>query len=345
MAALSLKQETVAVVASQTTQQAAAWYRRLNQKKNAAIDSVPLIKNAKEKIRSFDRKLTEKWGKAYTKGRNILTGSALFFAAGYVGTPALVALGTYNAVKAIKPMIKDYQQQKKQGNVSGLIDFMKKNPKKTASSIGFATLGSATIGCGIAGAATGKAIARTGLAVMVARPEAKQLWSTIKKFTTGRASKKDVLQDSLVLSTTIGAYIAGSSWGDSISADHGILHHDGSSPDMSHGAADYSGMNHGAASVSANMGDSSGISVAIKGADKNNSRSPAMQIAALNPAADQKKGSDPTQMTPQKNIPTNSPAKPRNKANLHTKINHIFAAQLQAKANRNALKKAAAATR
>ena len=50
MAVLSLKQQTIENFAANATQQAMMVHRRVNQKKNGAIESVPLLKKMKEKI-------------------------------------------------------------------------------------------------------------------------------------------------------------------------------------------------------------------------------------------------------------------------------------------------------
>ena len=50
MAVLSLKQQTIENFAANATQQAMMVHRRVNQKKNGAIESVPLLKKMKEKV-------------------------------------------------------------------------------------------------------------------------------------------------------------------------------------------------------------------------------------------------------------------------------------------------------
>ena len=332
MAVLSLKQETVEAFASQTTQKAASCYRRISQKKEDLLDYVPLLKKAKEKIRSFDQEMAEKFGKPYTKTRNIAAGIGMFFVAGQMGAPGLIALGTINAAKAIKPLLKEAEQQRQEGKVSGLIDYIKKNPKQSARSITVASLGAAAIGCGIAEAATGKMISRIGLTAVVVAPEIKNLYSTTKNWCKGTASFKDVRRDMAVVGLSAVAFFSGNAFGHhSETADHSVFDND-----LSH-----DGMDHGTSAVSAEVDHSSGISVSVKGADKNKTPSSATQTAALSPVSDQKKVSESIQRKLQNSISNHSSATPEVKTDFHSKIKSVFTAQLQAKANNRALQQAA----
>ncbi len=265
MAKLSLKQETVEAFAANATQKAAMIQRRVSQKKNDVIEAVPLLNRMKEKISSFDQKMTDKFGKNYTKTRNILMGIGKFYIAGQIGGPALVALGTINAVKAVKPLIKEAEEQRKEGKVSGLIDYMKKNPKDTAKTLLSASLGAAVIACGLNGALTAKQVMRAGVAALVVTPEVQTLASTAKQWTHGKATFKDVAREAATVSLSMGAFVAGSNW--------------------SHGSTDNSFSDHGTASVSssADMEISHDIAVPISKADKNPLRPKAagLQMALL----------------------------------------------------------------
>lgn len=245
MAKLSLKQETIEAFASDVTQKAAMVHRRVSQKKNSILESIPLLNKMKEKVTAFDKKMTDRFGKNYTKTRNILIGVGKFYVAGQIGGPALVALGAINMARALKPMIKEAEEERKAGKVTGLIDFMKKNKKESAQTILVASLGAAVIGCGLAGAANGKLVARAGVAALVVVPEMKVLASTTKKWAHGDASFRDVARDMATVGISVGAFISGTQWG----------HHSG----------DHSGMEAGAGSVHA---DSPDIAVPISKADK-----------------------------------------------------------------------------
>ena len=250
MAVFSLKQETVEAFAANATQKAAMIQRRVSQKKNDVIESVPLLNKMKEKISAFDQKMTDKFGKNYTKTRNILMGVGKFYIAGQLGGPALVALGTINAVKAVKPLIKEAEEQRKEGKVSGLIDYMKKNPKDTTKALLSASLGAAVIACGLNGALTAKQVMRAGVAALVVTPEAKTLASTTKQWVNGEATLKDVMRETATVGLSVGAFVAGSNW-HLTGTDHG-------------------GLEHGAASISssANMEIPHDIAVPISKADK-----------------------------------------------------------------------------
>ena len=114
MARLSLKQETIEAFAATATQNAAMIQRRVSQKRNKIIDSVPLLKTIKDKVTEFDKKMTNRFKNNYTKIRNMAMGIGKYYIAGQIGGPALVALGTYNAVKALKPMFREAEQQRKE---------------------------------------------------------------------------------------------------------------------------------------------------------------------------------------------------------------------------------------
>lgn len=212
MSRLSLKQETIEAFASNVTQKAAMLQRRITQKKNDVINSVPLLKAMKDKITDFDQKMTDKYGKNYTKTRNILTGVGKFYIAGQIGGPALVALGVINTAKALKPMLKAAEEKRQKGEVSGLIDFMKKNRKESVRTLVSASLSSAVIACGLAGATHGKLAARIGIAALVVAPEMKTLTATTKQWVRGEATFKDVARDATTIGISMGAFISGTHW-------------------------------------------------------------------------------------------------------------------------------------
>ena len=212
MSRLSLKQETIEAFASDVTQKAAVLQRRLTQKKNDIINSVPLLKAMKDKVTDFDQKMTDKYGKNYTKTRNILTGVGKFYIAGQIGGPAIVALGAINTAKALKPMLKAAEEKRQKGEVSGLIDFIKKNPKESARTFVSASLSSAVIACGLAGAMHGKLAARIGVAALVVAPEMKTLTATTKQWVRGEATFKDVARDAATIGISMGAFISGTNW-------------------------------------------------------------------------------------------------------------------------------------
>lgn len=249
MAKLVLKQETVEAFAANATQKAAMIQRRVAQKKNKAIESVPLLNKMKEKVSAFDQRMTDEFGKNYIKTRNILTGVGKFYIAGRIGGPALIALGTINAVKAIKPLIKEAEEQRKEGKVSGLIDFIKKNPKDTTKTLLSASLGAAVIACGLNGELAAKQAMRGGIVALVAAPEIKSLVLTTKQWAQGKATLKDVGREMTTVGISIGAFLAGNDW--------------------HHGGADHGGLEHGTASAShsADMEVSHDVAVPISKAN------------------------------------------------------------------------------
>lgn len=233
MAKLSLKKESIEAFASNATQKAAMVHRRVSQKKNKIIESVPLLNKMKEKVSAFDQKMSDRFHN-YKKVRNLVVGAAKFYVAGQIGGPALVALGAINAVKAIKPLIKTAEEKRQSGEVSGLLDYMKKNPKETIKHLAMASLGAAVVGCGLSGQSTGKLVARTGVAAMVVAPEMKELISTTKKWAKGDASFKNVAGAFVTVGITAGSFVFGTEMGHS-GAD---AHHIDASFD--HGAASFS---------------------------------------------------------------------------------------------------------
>ncbi len=212
MVKLSISQSTVESFAANSTQKAMMIHRRLTQKKNGVIESVPLLKKTKEKITEFDQKMTERFGKNYTKIRNIAVGVGKFYLAGQLGAPGLIALGTINTVKAIKPMIKAAKEQREAGQVSGILDFIKKNPKNCAKTMLSASLGAAVIGCGLAHATGAKLCSRAGVAALVIIPEVKSLKETTKQWIKGEAPFKNIINDIATVGLSAGAFVAGSDW-------------------------------------------------------------------------------------------------------------------------------------
>ena len=204
-----LKQETVEAFAANATQKAEMIHERVSQKKKKIFEAVPLLNKIKEKISAFDKNLTERWGKNYTKVRNILTGVGKFYIAGHIGGPALVALGAINTVKALKPMLKEAEKERKEGKVTGLLDFIKKKPKECGKTMLAASLGAAVVACGLAGAANGKFISRVGIATLVVVPEIKALASTAKDWVRGKRQFKDVARDIATVGISVSAFIAG----------------------------------------------------------------------------------------------------------------------------------------
>lgn len=195
MALLSLKQETIENFAANATQQAMMVHRRVNQKKNNALESAPLLKKMKEKITEFDQAMTKRLGKNYTKVRNITIGVGKFYVAGQFGGPGLIALGAINATKAVKPLLKHAEEQRQAGKVSGLFDYISQNRKETARTLAAASLGAGAIAFGLSGMLNAKFATRAAATALVIVPEMKVLGETVQEIVNGKKTAKEALND------------------------------------------------------------------------------------------------------------------------------------------------------
>lgn len=212
MPVLTLKQSTVENFVAATTRRAMIWHARLSEKRSKLIDSVPLLKKTRDRINAFDRKMTARFGKNYTKTRNIAIGVGKFFVAGQFGGAGMAALLAYNAVKAVDPMMKIAERQRQEGRVTGIFDFIRKHPKQSAATFLAASLGVSAIACGLAGASGAKLASRAGTAAMITLPEMRALFSTARKWAAGKASFKDIARDAATVGLSVGAFVSGSAW-------------------------------------------------------------------------------------------------------------------------------------
>lgn len=130
MPVLTLKQSTVENFVAATTRRTMIWHARLSEKRNKLIDSVPLLKKTRDRINAFDRKMTARFGKNYTKTRNIAIGVGKFFVAGQFGGAGMLTLLAYNAVKAVDPMMKIAERQRQEGRVTGILTSSENTPNK-----------------------------------------------------------------------------------------------------------------------------------------------------------------------------------------------------------------------
>lgn len=261
MAHLSLKQETIEAFAAHATQQAMMIHRRMNQKKNRLLDSVPLLKKMREEIKRFDQEMTKRLGKNYTKVRNIMVGIGKFYIAGKFGGPGIIALGTINAAKAVKPLLKNAEMARREGKVSGLFDYMRKNRKEASRTLTGASLGAGAIAFGLAGMLDAKFITRAAATALIVIPEMKALKGTVDDIISGKKTTKqafkDLGRDMLTVGISAASFIAGNySY---------LLHENGHTP-----VGTEAETNTG----TTESGHSGGPSIGVKGADKTDSKKP-----------------------------------------------------------------------
>ena len=261
MAHLSLKQETIEAFAAHATQQAMMIHRRVNQKKNKLLDSFPLLKKMREEIKRFDQEMTKNLGKNYTKVRNIMVGAGKFYIAGKFGGPGIIALGTINAAKAVKPLLKNAEMARREGKVSGLFDYMRKNRKEASRTLTGASLGAGAIAFGLAGMLDAKFITRAAATALIVIPEMKALKGTVDDIINGKKTTKqafkDLGRDMLTVGISAASFIAGNySY---------LLHGNGHTP-----VGTEAETNTG----TTESGQSNGVSVGVKGADKTDSKKP-----------------------------------------------------------------------
>lgn len=296
MAPFSLKQETIETFAANATQQAMMVHRRVNQKKNSAIESVPLLKKMKEKITEFDQEMTKRLGKNYTKVRNIAVGVGKFYVAGQFGGPGIIALGAINAAKAVKPLLKNAEEQRQAGNVSGLFDYISKNRKEASKTLAAASLGAGAIVFGLSGMLNAKFVTRAAATALVVAPEMKALKETMQDIVSGKKTVKqafnDLGRDILTVGISAASFIAG---------NYGYLaEHGGHGTETTAAPGTGTEANPATTGVTnagtgmgteANAGSESsgGVSVGVKGADKTGTKkTPAQKTAGRQEKTDSK---------------------------------------------------------
>ncbi|MGN1080422.1 MAG: hypothetical protein ACI4TE_09665 [Alphaproteobacteria bacterium] len=213
MALLSLKQETIETFAANATQEAMMVHRRVNQKKNKVLESVPLLKKMKEKITEFDQEMTKRLGKNYTKVRNIAIGVGKFYVAGQFGGPGIIALGAINAARAVKPLLKNAEKERQEGKVSGLFDYIVKNPKEASKTLAAASLGAGAIAFGLSGMLDARFVTRAAATALVVVPEMRALKETVQSIVGGKKTAKEALndlgRDILTVGISAASFIAG----------------------------------------------------------------------------------------------------------------------------------------
>lgn len=213
MALLSLKQETIETFAANATQEAMMVHRRVNQKKNKVLESVPLLKKMKEKITEFDQEMTKRLGKNYTKVRNITIGVGKFYVAGQFGGPGIIALGAINAARAVKPLLKNAEKERQEGKVSGLFDYIVKNPKEASKTLAAASLGAGAIAFGLSGMLDARFVTRAAATALVVVPEMRALKETVQSIVGGKKTAKEALndlgRDILTVGISAASFIAG----------------------------------------------------------------------------------------------------------------------------------------
>ena len=195
MSLFTLSQKTVEIFAANATQQAMMIHRRVNQKKNNVLKSVPLLQKMKEKITEFDQEMTKRLGKNYTKVRNIAVGVGKFYVAGQFGGPGIIVLGAINAAKAVKPLLKNAEEQRQAGKVTGLFDYMSKHPKEAGKTMASASLGAGAIVFGLAGMLDAKFVTRAAATALVVLPEMKALKETAESIIKGEKTAKQAFKD------------------------------------------------------------------------------------------------------------------------------------------------------
>lgn len=206
MTIIAVKKSSVDRFAADATQTALNMKARLSQK----IDSAPVLKKISEKVKAFDAKMSEKYGKRYRTARNMALGMGMAYGAARFGAEGLAALGVVNTLRAVAPMCLAAEKAKEKGSCSGLTDYMARHKADAALSCVSAGM---SLSVAVAGVSGNEALREAngyvsaGLATI---PQTASLAKSAAKWMTGRASWKDVRDDAAVLAMTFGAYLAGS---------------------------------------------------------------------------------------------------------------------------------------
>ncbi len=195
MTLFPLKLENLENFAAEATQQAMKFHRRMKQKRNDVIESSPLLKKMTEKITAFDLSMTSKLGKKYTKVRDISLGLGKLYVAGQFGSLGMATLGAVHTAQAMKPLLKNAEEERKKGKVSGLFGYMKKHPQETKKALTDTALGTGAFIFGLSGMINGGFVTRAAATALVAIPEMNALKETFKDVIDGRKTAKQALKD------------------------------------------------------------------------------------------------------------------------------------------------------
>lgn len=191
---------------SSVTQKAQAMKYRMAQK----VDSVPALKKAAEKIKTFDRNMTRKYGKPYKRARNLLLGVGMAYAAAKVGAVGLTALCAVNAARTLAPLLSKAEKERQSGKSSGVLDYMSRHKAEAVFSLGGAAVAATAAVAGISGSEIITGASRAAGAGLAASAELSSIAVTTSEAVKGKASWKDVMADVVAAGMTAASYYFGS---------------------------------------------------------------------------------------------------------------------------------------
>lgn len=203
---ISVSKQAVEGFVSGITQKAFALKQRISQK----IDSVPVLKKAADRVRSFDARMQEKYGKTYKRARNITLGVGMAFVAAKAGTVGLTALCAVNAARCMAPMLSRAEKERQAGKATGILDYMGKHKTEALFSLAGATVSAGAAIAGISGAGVMMTASRAGGAALAATSDLTSVANSAAAAVKGEGSWKEVGDNLLAAGLTAGAFYLGS---------------------------------------------------------------------------------------------------------------------------------------
>ena len=164
---LYLNKATIEHYVAVTTACAMSVKERFRQKKEKAINAIPVVRGVYRKIESFDKRMTEKHGQTYVKIRDgincvarTVVAAQLFGGWGIIGA---CACEMYESAAAF---LEPAEKARQEGKVKGIFDYLKKNKEEAAVSTTNSVLKVASVIGKVMGAVGLRKMAYAGKAMM-----------------------------------------------------------------------------------------------------------------------------------------------------------------------------------
>ena len=206
-----LKKDTLETFLSSTARGVMNVKERLHQKRDKAVQSVPVLKKLSEKWHAFDSKMETKHGQVYTKVRDSAKNiTRTVLAAKLFGLPGVVGMCAYKTCEKAMSLLEPAQKAKEKGETDSVLDYLKKNKEESRFTTVSGAISICTATCDVLGAPAVKGAFRVGKASWLIAPEAKQLAKTTGKWLRGEESFVEVKRDAAVMGITFGTYFISS---------------------------------------------------------------------------------------------------------------------------------------
>ncbi|MCQ2914958.1 MAG: hypothetical protein MJ247_07180 [Alphaproteobacteria bacterium] len=183
--------------------------KRIGQKKDKIIQSVPVLKKLDSKWLAYDRLMTQRHGYVYTKIRDSIKNTARTVAAyEFFGIPGMVAMCAYKTGEKLYGIMKPAYDAVKRGESDSVLSYLKQNRNETRFTLTSGSLSIANTVAKCAGAQPVVDAIRVGKASLLAAPELKNLGESICNWAFHGGTSKEVARDAAILGITVATYFA-----------------------------------------------------------------------------------------------------------------------------------------